>query len=850
VQLLGAAIAAASALAFGLLSKQLRNRYVSDITFACVGFAYLLVLRWVHVPGAWLGLSLAGLGVAYVLLEKRLSRWLQRPSMFTGVACTFAASVFAFLQWFVWREYLQSSLTFLLVGAFYLAAAQKTPYRWLSHVGMYVAAAGWLVALRYLKVAPEAHAFLALLPAGWTMLVAARRRDFHLGVAALTVAAGALAFVYLDVSMYQRDNLPWTIAASIGAAALAGSFAFRRVGVPGVDVRLASGLMGAFASTGYALFLYYHSTGSPWGGLALFAMSAALGGSAEILRRTGRAAQGWPLAAVGYAFTLVALASAWMSGRAGCVHLWVHGLGLLLFVGLGQSYRREAFSWGGALLGAGGLLAALYRWPEAEWTGVWLFPLAALALQRRDRALAALGWMTAVVCPLHAALRLHEVAPAGLVFLAMTASLAFTRLRPVSFLTMGLAALVSYGQPPYGTLVLFGGFALYLGIALAYRQPAIIVVALLLALGGDFSLATRYPAHAGLVAFPLAGVLFAMAWEVSKKFGKPYGVPLLAASFAAALLSSVLALGNPADRVWVFLADSVLFGAAAVLYRRPELMYPCSAAVVALDLALMSRFGLGSTQTAFQLLTLALAKVLFVRAMGGRVAAYLRPVFVAALLVAGGVLVFGVARREVYTGKDIDWAIWGLIVLALISGMAGRIRKLPAFVYFAAAHLLGAYYLSLHKYQVETVEFYTVPIGIGLAAWSVLAGPEKGPRLLAEVLAVGVLFLPSAIPSFFDDGRWHALAALGLAFGTLLAGMGLRRRALVLGGTGAFVAEVLGQALRFLIERQLSFAEWGMLVGGLMILLAALFESRKANFVKGRLEAIRLEAGKVFSTLE
>ena len=45
-----------------------------------------------------------------------------------------------------------------------------------------------------------------------------------------------------------------------------------------------------------------------------------------------------------------------------------------------------------------------------------------------------------------------------------------------------------------------------------------------------------------------------MAYEVTKRFGREFGWPLLGAAFAAAILSSVLAFGNPGDRVIIFLA--------------------------------------------------------------------------------------------------------------------------------------------------------------------------------------------------------------------------------------------------------------------------------------------------------
>ncbi len=853
-QILGASIALVAAFAFGPVANALRSRFVSDITYGCLGFATLLALRWAHVPAMWLGLSVALFGVAYILLEKRISRWLLRPTLFTGIASTIAAGTFALLQWLVLREYLPSSLTLLFVGGFYLAVARLTSFKWVAHVGTYVAAAGWLVGLvalheKVLELPVHTRALLTLLPAAGALVWADRRRDLHLGIANLVVAAACLGFVYLDVSMYDKPRLPFTIAASGVAALLAAWFAFRKPEVEGVDARLMSGLMGLFASVAYILWLKYFSTGSPWGGLVIFAMSAALGGGAELLRRFGLDKQSRPLVLVSFLVTALAILQAHAKGWDEGVPLLVYGVAWALYTALGRSFKWAPFAWAGAAAGAVGLVFWLLHW-RTPWIGVLTFPLAALALRREDRPVAALGWLAAVLCPLHAAARLHEIPAAGLAFVAMSVPLALTRLRPVSFLTMLLAVVISWGHEPFNSLAAFSGFALYLGLALARRQPIHLYVALALALLGDYHLAMRFEGAGGLAAFPLALVLFGMGHEVRKKFGEEFGWPLLGASFAAALLATVFAFGDPSHRILLFLGDALLFGAGAVLLRRPELIYPCSAALVALDLALMAKFRMESTRVAFQLLTLSLAKIIFVRAMGEKLKAYLQPVFVASLVIAAGVLSFGLYRHEAYTGKDIDLAIWGLILLASIVGVAGRIRKVPAMLYLSAAHLLGAYYLALHKHRIDTLEFYTVPIGAGIVLWSVLALREKGLRGLIEGLAVAVLFLPSAVQSFVPEKNAHTLAALGLAFAAILAGMGLKRRVLVLGATGAFVLEGIGKAIHFLIEQELSAAEWGMIVGGLLILTAAAFEARKAKLVQEPLEALRSRAGKYLAALE
>jgi len=840
---LGAAVALVSAGAFGPVANRLRSRFVSDITYGCLGFAYILSLKGLGVPPKWLGLSVALFGLAYVLLERRLSRWLLRPTFFTGIACTVAAGTFAAIQWrFLPKpEYLQSSLTFLLIGGFYLAAARFTPYRWLAHVGTYVAAVGALVGLHVeaLHIPAEARPFLLFLPAAGTTILAARRRDLHLGVSALVVATASLAFTYLDPAMYARERLPWIIATSAAAAVWAGWFAFSKPETRGVDVRLASGLMALMASAAYLFWLNYISTGSAWGGLAVLVMVASLGGVAELLRRRGLEPQAWPLLGVGVAVTAVAVGVAHEKGMKEGVHLWVYALGFLLYSAAARSFRQIVFGWAGAALGAAGLIFWLAYW-SSPWVGVWTFPLAALALVKGNRPLAALGVLAAVVCPAHAAWMLYDRPAAGLVFVAMAAAMAGTRFPAASVYPTVLAVVVSFPHEGWNTSVAFSGFALYLGLAFWKRRPAAIYASLLLALLGDFTLAVHLQDQTRLAAFPLAWVLLAMAWDAHKRFGSEYGWPLLGASFGAAILATAFAFSQPTDRILAFFGDAMLFGVSSVLFRRPGFLYPCSASLVALDVALMDGFGLGRTQVAFQLLTLSLGKIIFVRLMGERMRSPLQPVFVAALVVAAGVLGFGLVNHEAFTAPgDINLAIWGLFLTALIAGLSGRTRRIPAFLYLAAANLLGAYYLILHKYRVETLEMYTVPVGIGLVLCSALALREKAFRLLVEGLTVGIFFLPSAVLSFVPDRDAHALAALGLAVVTLLLGMGMKRRVLLFGGTGAFVGEVLGKAVHYLIERDLSAAEWGMIVGGFLILMAAAFESRKAEFIRDRVDAVR-----------
>jgi len=851
VQILGASIALVAALAFGPLANSLRSRFLSDITYGCLGFSYILLLRWAGVPGKWLGLSVAFFGLAYALCEKRVSRWLLRPSFFTGIACSVAAGVFAFLQWFVYREYLQSALTLLLIGGFYLAAAARTPVKWLYHVGVYLIVAGWLVTLQALGVPKEARALLTFIPAGLTLVAAARGGNLHLGLAGAVAGAGCLAVSYLDPAMYSRGMLSYQVAISVAAAVAAGWFAFSRQAPRDIDDRLMSGLMGSFASAGYLLWLQSLSTGSPWGGVIVFLGSILLGAAGEILRRTGFVRQALPLLLVSWATTAAAIFTAHQHGEAQGVHLWVYGASLAMYTALAASFRRVELGWAGAVTGGAWLCFFLAHGSPDPWVGVWTFPLVGLLLLRKNLPLRALGALALALCPAYSAFQFHGVPAASVVFLLQAAILAATVLRPASLYPMILGLATACGDPAWAMTFSFLGFALYLVLALVTRRPMWMYASLTLALIGDFFLAVEFPAHQGLAAYPLALVLLAMAVEVGKRFGPQFRAPLLGASVLAAALATVLGFPHADDRIIVFLADTLLFAGASVLFRRPELMYPSSASMVALAIAFMWKHDLPRMQMAFYLLSLSFGKMIFLRTCGRRLGGYFKPVYAAALFLASGVVLFGLCDHEHALAREsLSWSIWTLVVTAAVFGIAGRIRKIPAFIYVAGANLLAGYYLTLHKYGVGLLEAYTLPAGLGLAVLAALGIRDNARKILGEVLTLALFLVPSVAQSFDPDLAVHTLYALAIAFSLVLAGMAMKRRAYLFGASGAFVLEVLAKALQFLIDRRLSAAGWGMLVGGLMILVAAVFESRKAGIVRRQLDVMRAGAQKYFATWE
>ena len=425
-QFLGASIAILSALAFGPVANAQRSRFVSDITYACLVFAWLLVLKGFGMETKWLGLSLVVFAVGYVLLERRISRWLLRPTFFTGVACTLGAAVFATLQVFVFFEYAPASLTLLLIGGFYLAISRVKPYQPLAHVGIYVAAAGVLTVLKFLLVnaptfSPAWLRLLAIPVEGWTLvlltlalaalLVASWRRHLHAALAGLVVVLLSLTFSLGNPMMYQSGNLWILVAATLLTAMTSGVFAFDRLKIEPLDLRVLSGLMGGFGALSYMLTLKALSTGSPWGGLVIFAMAGVLCGTGGWLFRRGWKQQGLPLAMVAVVVAVVAVLRGHTHGALLGVHLWIYLFSLGLFTVMAHRLKQEAFTWVGLVFGGCGLVSWLFFWEATPWIGVWTFPLVLLAMQQKERGLMVLGLMALVLCPLHAAWFLREAPP-------------------------------------------------------------------------------------------------------------------------------------------------------------------------------------------------------------------------------------------------------------------------------------------------------------------------------------------------------------------------------------------------------------------------------------------------------
>lgn len=250
---------------------------------------------------------------------------------------------------------------------------------------------------------------------------------------------------------------------------------------------------------------------------------------------------------------------------------------------------------------------------------------------------------------------------------------------------------------------------------------------------------------------------------------------------------------------------------------------------------------------------------------------------------------FGLARAGMPWKYVPAWTTPFMVAAVALSSRISESYRMPArFAGLALTYAGGLITLGLHVHgtvhsivamevafgaSVAIAVFVRKPAITALAAvalggmlWAFLDHFRFGPRIDALACgrfgAVSLLSvrgrrdhaLPFTILSVLVScvavglALWHReRTALVLAVLLVLSGMGLRRGILVFGGTGAFTLEVLAKAFRLMIRADLSLAVWGLVLGGFMIALMGIFESRKLQFVRTQAEGIKLQAAKLLA---
>ena len=104
---------------------------------------------------------------------------------------------------------------------------------------------------------------------------------------------------------------------------------------------------------------------------------------------------------------------------------------------------------------------------------------------------------------------------------------------------------------------------------------------------------------------------------------------------------------------------------------------------------------------------------------------------------------------------------------------------------------------------------------------------EKEKRHILRTLATGLFCLTAIYQS--DNNLWQGLLTIVLSFGLILVGLTLRVRAFLYVGTASFIIKVLRQLWLFINNYSLLLWALGIVVGLVLIWIAASFEARRSQ---------------------
>lgn len=213
----------------------------------------------------------------------------------------------------------------------------------------------------------------------------------------------------------------------------------------------------------------------------------------------------------------------------------------------------------------------------------------------------------------------------------------------------------------------------------------------------------------------------------------------------------------------------------------------------------------------------------------------LRVSSVLAALVAGALLM---GNLDIDNRAVVHAAFSSLALVAVAFGALHTITEDGPFDSLAAAALLFGYYIELVGYNVTAWEAYTLPLALPMAfaAWR---RSVKGEREFVTMAAFAVWL--GILPSFLQGlpetpaGGVHAFYTLGLCVCMLVYSMVLRHRQGLFTSGGLMVMMVLIKAAQFIQIQNLSRAQWGMLIGGILMALGVAAELRRKRIFESRL---------------
>lgn len=425
----------------------------------------------------------------------------------------------------------------------------------------------------------------------------------------------------------------------------------------------------------------------------------------------------------------------------------------------------------------------------------------------------------------------------------------------VAFVLSVIALAVALrDKPNFDTVrpyAFFAAAALYLGVALGWRMAPVTVLAAVAVAVGDLFLISLHGYHnvwTSVYLMPSALVLLSVAYGLQRRLGADYAGAFVVAGSTIAGVATLMAAAPLGDfgYAWpltICLAvDAGVCAFAGLAVRRPGLMYAASLFLYFATASMLRAAGVAPAHAALILVASATATVAAAARLPEPAQTYAKPFAVIGLVLGVLPVLGGAATSDFYLERDTLWGIVTLLATGALYAVGARVYRQPYLALLAAVSAFGAYALTLHHLRLYDPEYYAAPVGLGLLIWS--GSRSRGPLGLA---AVGLIVLPSMTRSFDVPGDPQALAAILLAVATIFAGMILRRRIALVGGTAAVVAEACGKAVQFMIASNQPWEVWGMVIGGVLFLLGTTVELTRRRVVDGTAARWRQSARAYFA---
>jgi hypothetical protein len=871
----GLLAAAGTAAAFAAAAPLHRQRPLADLAYLSAVAAALFALRLVDVPTDYLGVVGIIAAALLLLATLKLKETILRPSMASTLIVALLATAYGGYLYLDGNSGVASETMFW--AAAYAAVVQfATPYKFFGHPAALLVAMGYLFLMQYLGIAlePALRGSVGVAAAVLAATAVARRlgraaEAFHLdlttilllGVTACGAATlphdlflfGSITALMLAHPLAGADDprlsfardLPLAVCAFMAAALLWSGDAprdaaviFLLLSVTGFDAGRRAGqeltigpAFFALAAAGWAV-LTWREVGLHWHGLGITPLIVA----AVLAARTLPLRVGKPLA--GAAAIVAVVVTLWILGRP---EMWTPANRALMtpsiFMSLALGLTAAAFAprgFRGTSIHVPTALASVYivltigltakrfstgtQWDgPAVMAGAFAVTGIGAWLRRRGRAD-------------------HAISPTAVGFAASLVALAVTMndeaMRGWTFLMAGL---------------------LYWLASMNWRRP-FFVYASVVALGaGNFLLGLHHdfdPKLTGFFMVPTSLAMTAMAWDLSRRYGKEFGAPMGVAGLVVALAATAIAWGHPLALALHLAYDALMFGFLATVGGLRHAMVFSSLSLLGAFVAFLHHTGLPLQQTVCSVIGISILQMLAARAMLDRWRSHSDAFHGTALMAAMASLVWGGVPSELYlNGADTPWGILALGLSALLYGLGAFLRRQAALGYLSAASAFAGYLLTCRHYALHEIEFYTIPLGLTVLVWNYALMRRRLERVWTVVLdlaAVTLLLLPSILAAFDRAADPNALVALLVSLMLVVAGMALRRRSYLLSGSFGFVGMTVAKGVHFLVEVEAPRMVWAMLVGALLILLAASIELTR----RGQIARLRAAADRTFADWE